>query len=194
MEQFLSDLRAQRLGKRRDPRIDLALPVLTHRHRYQRTSSGSASDYDQHQPARSTARGHPRNHASMAISCLSPACTRKNSSAWHGLEQTTLRRSDWSGGSGSELRFGAKCSTRRPNPGSRWPASAATTARQFAPKLQINLRPRTGTAWSTPQALKRGSHWELNGTTRVVPFPLGCSVHGCFPLRGRRRFRRCPGS
>lgn len=28
MEQFLSDLRAQRLGKRRDPRIDLALPVL----------------------------------------------------------------------------------------------------------------------------------------------------------------------
>lgn len=27
-EQFLSDLRAQRLGKRRDPRIDLALPVL----------------------------------------------------------------------------------------------------------------------------------------------------------------------
>ena len=27
MEQFLSDLRAQRLGKRRDPRIDLALPV-----------------------------------------------------------------------------------------------------------------------------------------------------------------------
>jgi len=29
-EQFLSDLRAQRLGKRRDPRIDLALPVLLH--------------------------------------------------------------------------------------------------------------------------------------------------------------------
>ena len=28
MEQFLNDLRAQRLGKRRDPRIDLALPVL----------------------------------------------------------------------------------------------------------------------------------------------------------------------
>jgi hypothetical protein len=28
MEQFLSDLRAQRLGNRRDPRIDLALPVL----------------------------------------------------------------------------------------------------------------------------------------------------------------------
>jgi hypothetical protein len=28
MQQFLSDLRAQRLGKRRDPRIDLALPVL----------------------------------------------------------------------------------------------------------------------------------------------------------------------
>jgi hypothetical protein len=28
MDQFLSDLRAQRLGKRRDPRIDLALPVL----------------------------------------------------------------------------------------------------------------------------------------------------------------------
>jgi hypothetical protein len=28
VEQFLSDLRAQRLGKRRDPRIDLALPVL----------------------------------------------------------------------------------------------------------------------------------------------------------------------
>jgi hypothetical protein len=27
-EQFLSDLRAQRLGKRRDPRIELALPVL----------------------------------------------------------------------------------------------------------------------------------------------------------------------
>jgi hypothetical protein len=27
-EQFLNDLRAQRLGKRRDPRIDLALPVL----------------------------------------------------------------------------------------------------------------------------------------------------------------------
>jgi hypothetical protein len=27
-EQFLDDLRAQRLGKRRDPRIDLALPVL----------------------------------------------------------------------------------------------------------------------------------------------------------------------
>jgi len=27
MEQFLDDLRAQRLGKRRDPRIDLALPV-----------------------------------------------------------------------------------------------------------------------------------------------------------------------
>jgi hypothetical protein len=27
-EQFLSDLRAQRLGKRRDPRIDVALPVL----------------------------------------------------------------------------------------------------------------------------------------------------------------------
>ena len=27
-EQFLGDLRAQRLGKRRDPRIDLALPVL----------------------------------------------------------------------------------------------------------------------------------------------------------------------
>lgn len=27
-EQFLSDLRAQRLGKRRDPRIDIALPVL----------------------------------------------------------------------------------------------------------------------------------------------------------------------
>ncbi|MGA3087142.1 MAG: hypothetical protein ABSD75_00930 [Terriglobales bacterium] len=27
-EQFLSDLRSQRLGKRRDPRIDLALPVL----------------------------------------------------------------------------------------------------------------------------------------------------------------------
>lgn len=27
-DQFLSDLRAQRLGKRRDPRIDLALPVL----------------------------------------------------------------------------------------------------------------------------------------------------------------------
>jgi hypothetical protein len=27
-EQFLSDLRAQRLGKRRDPRVDLALPVL----------------------------------------------------------------------------------------------------------------------------------------------------------------------
>ena len=27
-EQFFSDLRAQRLGKRRDPRIDLALPVL----------------------------------------------------------------------------------------------------------------------------------------------------------------------
>lgn len=27
VEQFLSDLRAQRLGKRRDPRIDLALPV-----------------------------------------------------------------------------------------------------------------------------------------------------------------------
>ncbi len=28
MAQFLNDLRAQRLGKRRDPRIDLALPVL----------------------------------------------------------------------------------------------------------------------------------------------------------------------
>jgi hypothetical protein len=28
VEQFLSDLRAQRLGKRRDPRIDLSLPVL----------------------------------------------------------------------------------------------------------------------------------------------------------------------
>jgi hypothetical protein len=28
MDQFLNDLRAQRLGKRRDPRIDLALPVL----------------------------------------------------------------------------------------------------------------------------------------------------------------------
>ena len=28
LEQFLNDLRAQRLGKRRDPRIDLALPVL----------------------------------------------------------------------------------------------------------------------------------------------------------------------
>jgi len=28
VEQFLNDLRAQRLGKRRDPRIDLALPVL----------------------------------------------------------------------------------------------------------------------------------------------------------------------
>jgi hypothetical protein len=28
MEQFLSDLRAQRLGNRRDPRIDLAVPVL----------------------------------------------------------------------------------------------------------------------------------------------------------------------
>jgi hypothetical protein len=28
MERFLNDLRAQRLGKRRDPRIDLALPVL----------------------------------------------------------------------------------------------------------------------------------------------------------------------
>jgi hypothetical protein len=28
VEQFLSDLRAQRLGKRRDPRIDIALPVL----------------------------------------------------------------------------------------------------------------------------------------------------------------------
>jgi hypothetical protein len=28
MEQFLNDLRAQRLGKRRDPRIDIALPVL----------------------------------------------------------------------------------------------------------------------------------------------------------------------
>lgn len=28
MEQFLSDLRAQRLGNRRDPRIDLTLPVL----------------------------------------------------------------------------------------------------------------------------------------------------------------------
>jgi hypothetical protein len=28
MEQFLNDLRAQRLGKRRDPRIELALPVL----------------------------------------------------------------------------------------------------------------------------------------------------------------------
>jgi hypothetical protein len=28
IEQFLNDLRAQRLGKRRDPRIDLALPVL----------------------------------------------------------------------------------------------------------------------------------------------------------------------
>lgn len=27
-EQFLNDLRAQRLGKRRDPRVDLALPVL----------------------------------------------------------------------------------------------------------------------------------------------------------------------
>jgi len=27
-EQFLNDLRAQRLGKRRDPRIDLALPVM----------------------------------------------------------------------------------------------------------------------------------------------------------------------
>jgi hypothetical protein len=27
-EQFLNDLRAQRLGKRRDPRIDIALPVL----------------------------------------------------------------------------------------------------------------------------------------------------------------------
>ena len=27
-DQFLSDLRAQRLGKRRDPRIDIALPVL----------------------------------------------------------------------------------------------------------------------------------------------------------------------
>ncbi len=27
-EQFLSDLRAQRLGKRRDPRVDVALPVL----------------------------------------------------------------------------------------------------------------------------------------------------------------------
>ncbi len=28
VDQFLSDLRAQRLGKRRDPRIDIALPVL----------------------------------------------------------------------------------------------------------------------------------------------------------------------
>jgi hypothetical protein len=28
VEQFVSDLRAQRLGKRRDPRIDIALPVL----------------------------------------------------------------------------------------------------------------------------------------------------------------------
>ena len=28
VEQFLNDLRAQRLGKRRDPRIDIALPVL----------------------------------------------------------------------------------------------------------------------------------------------------------------------
>src|SRR5258708_19774136 len=28
VEQFLNDLRAQRLGKRRDPRIDLALPVV----------------------------------------------------------------------------------------------------------------------------------------------------------------------
>ena len=133
-EQFFNALQTQRLGRRRDPRMKLALPVLL------TGSDVNGRPLDQRVITVNISRRgalldgiHGRLEQGDIIS-LARSAQKGRVSSRVGSGKTTLRRQARSGWRRSIriLRFGVRCWKRRRSPGSRRPAFVGMTTETAA--------------------------------------------------------------